>query len=240
MKIMSAILLMIFSAFSGVNGTEETKPLVSYIGFNTLKADQKASHNEAFNKYIAAILPVMDNYNMGLQVHRVDHNSNPDIPVDYITFGTAPDQATFQKLFADAELQTQFPNLVGALQAHFVTFIDQPIMPSMTKAPYTQLTLDWLVNNDEETQKKISGINEALQKYAANLKADRAYTAAGLFASTGLTDDVTQVEAPTQISLWYMEAPHDFLENGEVRALNKQAATLSKEFRSYWITRQHY
>ncbi|WP_262696093.1 hypothetical protein [Kordiimonas aquimaris] len=240
MKITSIILLMVFGTFSSVQGMKNAKPQVSYIGFNTLKVDQKVSHNKAFNTYIAAILPIMAKYDMGLQVYRVDHNSNPEIPVDYITFGTAPDQTTFQKFFADAELQAQFPKLVDALQSHFVTFLDQPIMPKMTKVPYTQLTLDWLINKDDETKKKLAGIDDALLRYASNLKADKAYAAEGLFATIGLTDDVVPVEPPSQVAIWHMEAPHDFLENKEVRALNKQAATLSKDFRSYWITRQHY
>lgn len=240
MKIISIILLMSFGTLSGAHGAEEAKPQISYIGFNTLRADHKAAHNKVFNTYISAILPIMAKYDMELQVYRVDHNSNPDMPVDYITFGTAPDQATFQQFFADAELQSQFPNLVGALQSHFVTFLDQPMMPQRTKVPYTQLTLDWLVDNEDETKKKISVINSELLKYAPGLKAERAHVAAGMFATIGLTDDVTSVEAPTQVAIWNMVAPHDFLENEEVRALNKQAASLSKEFRSYWITRQHY
>lgn len=218
---------------------ETTKPIINYIGFNTLKSDNKQVHHAAFHRYVTAVLPIMAKYGMALKVFRVEHNSNPEMPVDFITFGTAPDQEKFQAFFQDKDFQAQFPNLVNAIGAHFVTFNDQTIMPSGQRADM-QLALEWLSEKTPESEQKMAQINDTLVQLGRSMGATQTHLATGVLASVGLSNDVMPVEPPTSVSVWQMTDPHGFLESKEVQSLNKELSEILREYRTYWITEQHY
>lgn len=212
------------------------RPQISYIGFNTLKTDHKPDRVTAFKDYVDTITPIMERYGHTLDVYRVDHNSDPEHPVDFITFGTAPTQEAFQAFFADAEFQQAFPTLVGIIGRHYVTFVGSPVVPERVHGGYTQLTLDWLKPMDDGLRSVFGGMEERLLSLGHDKGARRTHRAGGTLASTGLTDDLAPAEAPTVVSLWHMTDPHAFLENDSVSALNKRMAGHSKQFRSYWIS----
>lgn len=233
-----AVLLTIFpaSAQHHEDAVAGSAPEVSYIGFNTLKADHKAANIEAFHKYISIIKPIMMAQGMTLDVYKVDHASDPEIPVDFITFGTAKDQQSFQAFFTNQEFQKAFPTLVGIIESHFVTFVDGPATPEKVQGGYTQLSLDWLKSTEDVVMKQVAELDHKINSIAAHHGATQTHRVAGQFASTGLTDDIAPAEAPTIISVWHMKDPHGFLEHSEVSKLNKQVAENSKMFRSYWIS----
>ncbi len=239
-KILLTILcsLLAFSASAQHDGktAADHAPQVSYIGFNTLKSDHKAANVKAFLGYIKTITPLMEAHGMTLDVYKVDHSSDPEKPVDFITFGTAKDQQSFQAFFANADFQKAFPTLVGVIDAHFVSFVDGPVTPEKNHEGYTQLSLDWLKSTDDGTMEQVAALNHKIEGIAAHHGARQTHRVAGQFASTGLTDDIAPAEAPTIVSVWHMNDPHGFLEHSEVSKLNKQAAENSKMFRSYWIS----
>jgi len=215
---------------------ESDAPQVSYIGFNTLKADNKAANIEAFHNYISTIKPIMTAHGMTLDVYKVDHTSNPERAVDFITFGTATTQQSFQGFFANEDFQQAFPTLVGIIENHFVTFVDGPVIPEKHHEGYTQLLLDWNKSSDVKTMTTIVGLESKKRSIAARHGAQQTHRVSGQVANTGLTDDIAPAEAPTSVSVWHMKDPHGFLEHAEVSKLNKQLAKHSKMFRSYWIS----
>jgi len=156
--------------------------------------------------------------------------------VDFITFGTAKDQQSFQAFFANEDFQKAFPTLVGITENHFVSFVDSPVIPEKVHGGHTQLSLDWLKSTDKAMMKQVAVLNHKVEGIAAHHGARQTHRVAGQFASTGLTDDIAPAEAPTIVSVWHMKDPHGFLEHSEVSRLNKQAAENSKMFRSYWIS----
>ena len=239
-KILVAVLWSLLAVSASAQHHEEAStdhgPQVSYIGFNTLKSNHKAANVAAFHEYIRAIKPLMTAQGMTLDVYKVDHNSDPAGPVDFITFGTAKDRQSFQAFFANEDFQRAFPTLVGIIEAHFVSFVDGPVIPEKIHGGYTRLSLDWLKSTDDDMLKRIAEINHKVEEIAAHHGARQTHRVAGQFASTGLTDDIAPAEAPNVVSLWHMKDPHDFLEHSDVSKLNKQAAEMSKMYRSYWIS----
>ncbi len=236
-KILLALLIPLLALTASAQNSEEPfKPQVSYIGFNTLKADNKAVNVAAFQAYIRIIKPLMVAQGMTLDVYKVDHNSDPKMPVDFITFGTAKDQKSFQAFFENTDFQKAFPTLVGIIEAHFVTFVDGPVIPEKTHGGYTQLSLDWLNSNEGENLRRVAEINHKVEAIAPHHGARQTHRVVGQFANTGLAGDIAPAEAPNIISLWHMKDPHEFLEHSEVSALNKKVAKMSKMSRSYWIS----
>lgn len=228
------------SVFAQHDAAEENQtPQVSYIGFNTLKSDHKVENMQTFHAYIQTIKPLMAAHGMTLDVYRVDHASDPNNPVDFITFGTAKTQQSFQKFFANEDFQQAFPTLVGIIENHFVTFVDGPVIPEKIHGGHTRLSLDWLKSMDEGAIKKVAALEHKINGIAAQHGARQTHRVAGQAASTGLTDDIAPAEAPTIVTVWHMKDPHGFLERTEVRRLNKQAAEHSKTYRSYWISEVH-
>lgn len=215
---------------------ESDVPQVSYIGFNTLKTDNKQANIEAFHKYVSIIKPIMMAQGMTLDVYKVDHASDPEQPVDFITFGTAKTQQSFQDFFANEDFQRAFPTLVSIIENHFVTFVDGPVILEKHNDGYTQLSLDWHKATDAQTMKVVAALEHKINSIAVHHGAKQTHRVSGQVASTGLTDDIVPAEAPTFVSVWYMKNPHGFLEHSEVSKLNKQLAEHSKMFRSYWIS----
>lgn len=240
MKILAIIALMFGLAGSTSanqhKATNEAAPLVSYIGFNTLKADHKKDRIAAFREYVKTIKPIMAEYGMTLDVYKVDAASDTHHPVDFITFGTAVDQQSFQAFFGDAKFQEAFPTLVHNIEAHFVTFVDRPVVPEQRHGGYTQLSLDWLKHSDDGAMGVFAALEHDVAAIGAHKGAQQTHRAAGVMASTGLTDDVAPAKAPTFVSLWHMEDPHAFLEDEKVSALNKKLAEHSETYRSFWIS----
>ena len=230
------VLLSLSWASSAQEGGHHGGPQVSYIGFNTLKADHKAHRVEAFKNYIATIKPIMERYGHTLDVYKVDHNSDPDHPVDFITFGTAPSQQAFQAFFGDAEFQHAFPTLVENIGGHFVTFVDSVVVPEKRHGGYTMLSLDWLKDMDDGARHAFGEMDHKLASIGVHKGADRTHKATGVMASTGLTDDLAPAEAPSVVALWHMTDPHDFLEDSEVSAINRKLAEHSASYRSFWIS----
>lgn len=233
------LILMLLAGLVGLSaaGAQETgQPPVAYIGFNTLKSDDKAAHVETFDDYVRAITPIMRRHGMTLSVYKVDH-SDPAHPADFITFGTAKDQASFQAFFTDAEFQAEFPKLVGIIDSHFVTFTDRAVVPAPAHHTYTRLTLDWLRDSGDAAFTQVAAIEHDVAPFAKAHRAARTHHARGLFASTGLADDVAPFEAPSLVSLWQIPDPHGFLEDPGVRSLNDHLSGHFKETRTYWISR---
>lgn len=236
-KILFAVLMPLLAlSVSAQHSQKPFEPQVNYIGFNTLKTNNKAANVAAFHAYIRIIKPLMMAQGMTLDVYKVDHNSDPLRPVDFITFGTAKDQQSFQAFFENADFQKAFPTLVGIIDAHFVTFVDGPVIPEEIHGGYTQLSLNWLNSSEGESLRRVAEINHKIEAIATHHDARLTHRVAGQFASTGLTDDIAPAEAPSIVSLWHMKDPHEFLEHSQVSKLNKQAAEMSKMFRSYWIS----
>lgn len=239
-KILISILCSLIAFSVSAQYHEKSKadhvPEISYIGFNTLKSGHKAANVKAFLEYIKTITPLMEAQGMDIAVYNVDHTSDPEKPVDFITFGTAKDQQSFQAFFANDDFQKAFPTLVGVIETHFVAFVDSPVIPEEVHGGYTQLSLDWLKSTDGEMMKQVDALNHKIEGIAAHHGARQTHRVAGQFASTGLTDDVAPAEAPSIVTVWHMKDPHGFLEHSEVSKLNKQAAENSKMFRSYWIS----
>ena len=239
-KILLSFFCSLFAFSAGAQYQEKPTidhaPQVNYIGFNTLKSDHKAANVKTFLEYIKTITPLMEAQGMELAVYKVDHNSDPEKPVDFITFGTAKDQQSFQAFFANEDFQKAFPTLVGVIEAHFVSFIDSPVIPEKIHGGHTQLSLDWLKSTDDNTMEQVAELNHRIEGIAAHHGARQTHRVAGQFASTGLTDDIAPAEAPSIVSVWHMKDPHGFLEHSEVSKLNKKAAENSKMFRSYWIS----
>ncbi len=241
MKLFKTLLLVAFASMAAYAadhhvGTNDHAQ-VSYIGFNTLKSARKGQNVEKFLQYVATIKPIMEAHGQTLDVYSVDHNSDPSMPVDFITFGTAKDQQSFQAFFANSEFQAAFPTLVGIIEQHFVTFLDKPVVPQRTDSGYTQLSLDWLKAVEGNTYEEMRKLDHQLMELGAGKGATKTHQAAGVIASTGLTDDLAPATAPSIVSVWRMEDPHAFLEDDTVTALNKKMAQYSETFRSYWISR---
>lgn len=212
-------------------------PQISYIGFNTLKPETKSRNVGIFVDYIATIKPIMTKHGMTLDVYRVDHSSMSEMPVDFITFGTAPDQKSFQSFFANPDFQAAFPKLVSIIEEHFVTFVDKPLIPEPNAKGYTQLSLDWLKSTDDMTMQALHDLDVRIAALGRKIGARRTHRVAGLMASTGLTDDVSPAEPPNVVSVWHMMDPYAFLDDGEVGELSAHAKLNFKMSRSYWISK---
>ncbi len=238
MRLLAFAILLISMATASVAEEEgrHGAPQVSYIGFNTLKADHKTGRIKAFHDYIATIKPIMEKYGHTLSVYKVDHNSDPEQPVDFITFGTAPDQQAFGAFFGDKEFQQAFPTLVENIDAHFVTFASSLVVPERRHGGHTMISLDWLKEMDDGARHAFGAAEHKLLTLGSEKGATRTHHAMGTRASTGLARDIAETEAPSAISVWHMTDPHSFLDDAAVRELNQQLAHHTEAYRSFWIS----
>ncbi|NVJ99548.1 MAG: hypothetical protein HWE25_15455 [Alphaproteobacteria bacterium] len=207
---------------------------IHYIGFNSLKADNKPAHDKAFRDYIHALTPIMAKHGLTLQVFKVAHQS-ADQKVDYISFGTAPDQATFQKFFTDPAFHAIFPALVGALDHHFVTFTDGPFMPKAHAKGHQLLSVSWLNDPADASLKAVEKLLESGEAIWARHNTQAIIMRHGVMASTGLADDVEMVAAPNLVEIWEVGDAHGLFDDPDFTKLEKAVKTHVQEARSYWL-----
>ena len=113
---MSTILFIAFQTQVFASNT------VHYIGFNTLNSDDKESSGKIFDRYIHKLMPIMEKYEMSLQIFDVVHGGSEKLKADRVTIGSVKNMETFKAFFSDPDLQAILPMLDNALSEHQVIF----------------------------------------------------------------------------------------------------------------------
>lgn len=233
---MRSFLFLIISVVFGTSAlqADPTSHQIHYVGFNSLKADQKATHDKAFRDYIQALKPIMASHGLTLEVFETTHQ-NAEQPVDYISFGSAPDQASFQRFFDDPAFQALFPVLVGALEHHFVAFTDGPFKPNTEHKSHQLLSVSWLQGDIAQSLKTLNALRvenvNVLERHNVEFVAVRH----GVMASTGLADHVEMVPAPNLMEIWQIPDPHTLFDDKAFQNMESDAKQHTQNIRSYWI-----
>ena len=118
---------------------------IHYIGFNQFVADHAADGSRVFNDYVHLLRPIMSRYGMTVDAYNVLHGGTEQLAADVVTFGSAPDEESFQAFFADPEFQEIFPMLAGALAGRQVIFTSDAFAPTGQESGHTLLSLNWVV-----------------------------------------------------------------------------------------------
>lgn len=226
---------MLFLLATFTNMPAHATDTVHYVGFNKFVADHEAESSRVFDNYIHRLRPIMTRYGMTVDAYDVLHGGTGELPADVVTFGSAPDEASFQAFFADPEFQEIFPMLVGALGGHEVIFTSGPFAVAGHEAGHTLLSLSWVRGEAEESVGEIQALNEntsaVFDRYGVQQIADTA----GLMSNRGLAAEITPTTPPQLLELWSIRDAHGYFDDPFVQATNKKTKDLITRSESFWL-----
>jgi len=234
---MSTILFIAFQTQIFASNT------VHYIGFNTLNSDDKESSGKIFDRYIHKLMPIMEKYEMSLQIFDVVHGGSEKLNADRVTIGSVKNMETFQAFFSDPDLQAILPMLDNALSEHQVVFTESSMEKSPTTKAHTLLSLSWLKGNEKQQEiatKAIDKSKKNIQHIFENYGVNQLATTVGLMSNKGLGQQVQPTHAPQQLELWSMRDAHGFFEHKEVVASTHEIKEYIKRTENFWIKERVY
>jgi len=208
---------------------------IHYIGFNQFIADHAADSGRVFDDYIHQLRPIMSRYGMTVDAYDVLHGGTEQLAADVVTFGSAPDQESFQAFFADPEFQEIFPMLAGALGGHQVIFTSDAFALTGREPGHTLLSLNWVDGDAAEGVAKLQDLNHRISPVFDRYGAHQIAHTAGVMASRGLAAEVTATTPPQLLELWSISDAHGFFDDPLVQASNKEAELLLTRSESFWL-----
>lgn len=209
---------------------------VHFVGFNSLHLENKDAHKTAFQGYIKQLKPIMARYGVTTDVYEVVFGGDGEVKADYVTFGSAKDQASFQAFFQDAEFHSIFPTLVGALREHQVVFTEDEFAPDNKSIPgHTLLVMNWLKGDKEAALKKVHGFMERLEPVNKKYGARSVAFGSGVYSNKGLAANVTDTVPPQFVEIWSIEDAHGLFDDPEAKAVFQEAENLVDHSESYWL-----
>ena len=230
--------LVILACMLGICGTafaDEQQPQINYIGFNDF-VDSELDAEDIFSTYIDTIEPIMAKHGLTLETYRVTHALSDHIPADAITFGTAPDQESFQAFFADPDFQAVFPDLVSVIQNHVVVFTDAPFAPDGTSAIQPMmLRMHWIREPLESNRASLLALDAPLQGLKDRHGVGQIGEGRGVSANEGLAGEIKEIPAPHVLTLRTFRDAHAYLEAPAVEAAYEKAEEYVKTSSVFWI-----
>ncbi len=210
--------------------------MVHFIGFNSLKVDNKAHHKDTFDAYIKRLKPILAKYDVTTDVYDVVFGGDGEIKADFITFGTAKDQQSFQAFFQDPEFHQIFPMLLGALDEHQVIFTAEAFSPDAEAIPgHTFLALNWLKGDVVEARKEVDALVQKLAPYNKKYGARKIAFGSGVYSNKGLAAEVVDTTAPQFVELWSIKDAHGLFEDIKAKEIFKETASIVERSESYWL-----
>ena len=214
---------------------DEISPQINYVGLNDF-IDDLDNADEIFSAYIETIKPIMARHGLTLQTYHVVHAVSDDITADAITFGTAPDQESFQAFFADPDFQMAFPELVGIIENHTVIFTSRPFSPKHENGERdTLLNLQWVDGNVEENIEKLREIDAGLTSKKRRFDVSDDAEARGALANRGLAAELLEIPAPHVLSVTSYRDAHGYFDNETVKTAHGKAREFLSQTSAFWI-----
>ena len=208
---------------------------IHYIGFNEFVADRAADSGRVFDDYIHQLRPIMSRYGMTVDAYDVLHGGTAQLAADVVTFGSAPDEESFQAFFADPEFQEIFPMLVGALGGHQVIFTADAFALTGREPGHTLLSLHWVEGDASEGVARLQALNHRISPVFDRYGVQQIAHAAGVMSSRGLAAEVAATTPPHLLELWSIGNAHAFLDDPLVQASNREAEILVSRKESFWL-----
>ena len=208
---------------------------IHYVGFNKFVTDQEAESGRVFDDYIHQLRPIMSRYGMTVDAYDVLHGGTEQLAADVVTFGSAPDEESFQAFFADPEFQQIFPMLVGALGGHQVIFTSGSFAVNGNATGHTLLSLNWVSGDTDVGVVKLQDLNHRISPVFDEYGVRQIAHSAGLMSSSGLAAEVTPTTPPQLLELWSINDAHGFFDDPLVQASNKEAEGLLSRNESFWL-----
>ena len=222
-----------------VFATSATADAVHYVGFNKFEERSPDKSATLFDAYIVDLLPIMQRYNMKLEVYSVIHGGSEALDADVLTFGTAPDMQTFQKFFQDPDLQQIMPSLVAALSAHQVVFTAGDFMPGEASIDSLMLQLDWFEVSGKDSvayEQLLGQYSQVADQYGVIREA----STTGIMSNRGLGAEIIEIPAPQSMELWRMRNAHGFFDDLSVIQTNRQIKDLVSRGEAFWLQVRSY
>lgn len=209
---------------------------VHFIGFNSLKTENKAHHQETFDAYIRKLKPILAKYGVITDVYDVVFGGDGSVKADLVTFGTAKDQESFQAFFQDPEFHKIFPMLLDALDEHQVVFTADAFSPDTEAIPgHTFLALNWLKGDVADARKEVDVLVEKLAPYNKKYGARKIAFGSGMYSNKGLATEVVDTVPPQFVELWSIEDAHGLFEDANAKEIFKQTSAIVERSESYWL-----
>ena len=208
---------------------------IHYIGFNKFVADNEAESSRVFDDYIHQLRPIMSRYGMTVDAFDVLHGGSAELPADVVTFGSAPDEESFQAFFADPELQEIFPMLVGALGGHEVIFTSGPFSVTGNESGHTLLSLNWVDGDATDGVSRIQALNEKTSSVFGQYGVRQIDDTAGLMSNRGLAAEITPTAPPQLLELWSIRDAHGYFDDPLVQSTNKKAEAIISRSEAFWL-----
>lgn len=229
-KILMAVALIVGSVPSIADGE------VHFVGFNSLKIENKEHQKATFDAYIQKLKPIMARYDVTTDVYDVVYGGKGDIKADFVTFGTAKDQESFQAFFQDPDFHGIFPMLLGALQEHQVVFTAAPFAPDANAIPgHTFLALNWLKGDAVQARAKIASLTERLAPINKKYGARKIAFGTGVYSNKGLAAEVADTMPPGFVELWSIRDAHGLFDDAEVKTVFAEAKEVVARSETYWL-----
>lgn len=209
---------------------------VHFIGFNSLKAENKAEHTKTFDAYIKKLRPILRRYDVTTDVYDVVFGGDGNVKADFVTFGTAKDQKSFEAFFQDPEFHAIFPMLIGGLSEHQVVFTPQAFAPDGEAIPgHTFLALNWLKDDTQKSRSAIEAITEKLEPFNRKYGARKIAFGMGVYSNKGLAADVVDTTPPQFVELWSIRDAHGLFEDEKAKVIFSETKNLVERSESYWL-----
>lgn len=206
---------------------------IHYIGFNQFGSAPNSS--EEFSRYLSALSPIMARHGMTLTAYDVVHGGERFLSPDVVTFGSAPDEASFQAFFADEQFLSIFPTLVGALSDHQVIFT-QHGLASAPESLDTRLELSW--SSLEAGSAQAIALDKKIEPELRRFDVERPLRTTGLMSNRGLAGDLQQTTPPDQIELWTFTDAHEFMADKKVQAWFGRLRKTQTRSAVFWLQRR--
>ncbi len=208
---------------------------IYYIGFNRFVTDNGTDSGVVFDDYIRELRPIMERYGMTVESYDVLHGGSDDLAADVVTFGTAPDQDSFQAFFHDPEFQQIFPRLLGALSDHQVIFTSDPFSISDREDGHTLLKLVWMGGDVTAGLARLEAINAEISPLYGRYGVELAAQTAGVLSNRGLASEVIATIPPHRLELWSIRNAHEFFDDPAVQDNHQAAEKVVSRSESFWL-----
>lgn len=209
---------------------------VHFVGFNSLKIENKEQHKKTFDAYIKKLRPILARHGVTTDVYDVVFGGDGNVKADFVTFGTAKDSESFQAFFQDPDFHAVFPMLLGVLQDHQVVFTPTAFAPDADAIPgHTYLALNWLKGDAEKARKGIDAITHKLAPYNKKYGARKIAFGMGVYSNKGLAADVVDTVPPQFVELWSIRDAHGLFEDEKAATIFKETDGLVERSETYWL-----
>ncbi len=230
-------LLVLLAMFAGLSA--HASDVIHYIGFNKFNAGYEADNGRVFDEYIHHLRPIMSRYGMTVDAYDVLHGGTEDLSADVVTFGSAPDEESFQAFFADPEFQQLFPMLVGALGDHQVIFTSGAFAVTLKEPGHTLLSLNWVNGDAIAGVGKLQDLNHRISPVFDQYGVRQIAHTTGVMSNRGLAAEIAQTTPPQLLELWSIRDAHGFFDDPLVQASNKESEAVVSRSESFWLRQRN-